>query len=354
LGLLFEKTFANLVKKWNFEAMNQRISALRNSLVQYKKSVIVTHPNPDGDAFGSSFALSLFLQKLGHTTTVVSPTNFTANFKWLPAYDTMLSYEHKEQKVVIEKAINEAELIFCLDFNALNRIEKVGELLGASTAQKVMVDHHQQPEDFADIMFSDTTYAATCEYLHDIFCHLGLAENIDIDIAQNLYTGLTTDTGFFAFSNTTPNVHRVAGSLINKGVSPEFIQDKVFNIYREERLRYTGYCLLNKLKVVNKGTVAYMMVSKEEARQFHLQPGDNEGLVNYPFKIEGVKVSVLFTEEPEKIKISFRSKEQIDVNEFARQFFSGGGHRNAAGGKSLLSLADTEALFLEKLPTLLS
>jgi phosphoesterase RecJ-like protein len=334
--------------------MNQRIESLLKLISSNTKTVIVTHPNPDGDAFGSSFALSLFLQKLGHTTTVVSPSNFTANFKWLPAYDTLLSFENKEQKLVIEKVINEAELIFCLDFNALNRIEKVGELVGASSAQKVMVDHHQQPEDFADIMFSDTSYAATCEYLYDIFCLLGFEENIDRDIAKNLYTGLTTDTGFFAFSNTTPNVHRVAGSLINKGVSPEFIQDKVFNIYREERLRYTGYCLLNKLKVVNKGTVAYIMVSKEEARQFHLQPGDNEGLVNYPFRIEGVKVSVMFTEEPEKVKISFRSKEQIDVNTFARQFFSGGGHRNAAGGKSLASLADTEALFLEKLPSLIS
>lgn len=334
--------------------MNQRIESLKNLLSQHKKTVIVTHPNPDGDAFGSSFALSLFLQKLGHTTTVVSPSNYTANFKWLPAYNSMLSFENKEQKLVIEKAINETELIFCLDFNALHRIEKVGELIAASSAQKIMVDHHQQPEDFADIMFSDTSYAATCEYLHDIFCLLGLEENIDSDIAQNLYTGLTTDTGFFAFSNTTPNVHRVAGSLITKGVSPEFIQDKVFNIYREERLRYTGYCLLNKLKVVNKGTVAYIMVSKEEARQFHLQSGDNEGLVNYPFKIEGVKVSVLFTEEAEKVKISFRSKEQIDVNAFSRQYFSGGGHRNAAGGKSLLSFADTEALFLEKLPSLIS
>jgi hypothetical protein len=216
-----------------------------------------------------------------------------------------------------------------------------------------MIDHHQSPEDFATITFSDTRYAATCELIYDIICGLGEEAKIDEAIAQNLYTGLTTDTGFFAFSNTTANVHKVAGGLLNKGVSPEYIQDKVFNIFREERLRYYGYCFLNKLHVCHEGKVAYMSVNREEAKRFHLQPGDNESLVNFPFKVEGVMVSVLFTEEQDKVKISFRSKGKIDVNAFARKHFEGGGHVNAAGGKSLLSLTDTETKFLQEVKTLI-
>ena len=326
--------------------MKEKIKELSVLLSEPQEILIITHPNPDGDAFGSVLALSLFLKKYGHKTTVVSPTNFTKNFYWLPGIETLISFEAKKD-LVIQK-IAAAKSIFCLDFNALSRIEEVGSHIASSTAVKVMVDHHQMPEDFAAITFSDTKYAATCEYLYDIMCELGKGEWIDKDIALNLYTGLATDTGFFNFNNTTEHVHSVAGALISKGVSPDFVQDKVFNIFREERLRYFGYCLLNSMKLSQDGNLAYIMVSKEEAAKFHLQSGDNEGLVNFPFKIEGVMVSVLFTEEVGKVKISFRSKDRIDVNSFARQYFEGGGHINAAGGKSKLSLLETESLFLSK------
>lgn len=326
--------------------MKKKISALGNLLETPQHILIVTHPNPDGDAFGSVLSLSLFLQKYGHQTTVVSPSNFTKNFYWLPGIETLESFESNKEKL-IEK-VKTAETIFCLDFNTLTRIEEIGTHIAASKAVKVMIDHHQMPENFADITFSDTKYAATCEYLYDIFCELGKNEWIDKDIALNLYTGLATDTGFFNFNNTTDNVHKVAGALITAGVSPDFVQDKVFNIFREERLRYFGYCLQNRLKVVHHGKLAYMMVTKEDAAKFHLQAGDNEGLVNFPFKIEGVEVAVLFTEEIGKVKISFRSKGKIDVNDFARKYFEGGGHINAAGGKSKLSISDTEMSFLNK------
>jgi phosphoesterase RecJ-like protein len=326
--------------------VQDKIESLKSYISTYKKSLIVTHPNPDGDAFGSILGWGKFLEKSGHQITLVSPTNFTQNFNWLDGYHHILSFENATQKAIIENEIKNAEIIFCLDFNALNRLESLGDLIAASSAKKVMIDHHQMPAEFANITFCDQNYAATCEYIFDIICILGEQQKLDKTIAENLYTGLTTDTGFFAYSNTTKNVHKVAGELINLGVSPEYIQDKVFNIYKEKRLRYIGYCLLNKLKIVNEGKVAYIMVSKEEARQFNLQPGDNEGLVNFPFKIEGVKVSVLFTEESEKVKISFRSKENIDVNAFARKHFEGGGHINAAGGKSMFSIAETEHKFL--------
>jgi len=332
--------------------MQQAIDALQELLTTPKKTVIVTHPNPDGDAFGSTLAWKLFLEKLGISSIIISPTNFTQNFKWLPGYDSIVSYEDLKRKADAEKAIQEAEVIYCLDFNAINRLDKLTPAIQQSTALKVMIDHHQKPEDFATILFSDTTYAATCELIYDIILGLGKEDLIDKAIAENLYTGLTTDTGFFAFNNTTPNVHKVAGGLLLKGASPEYIQDKVFNIFREERLRYYGYCFLNKLKGVNGGKVAYMQVTKEEAWRFHLQPGDNESLVNFPFKIEGVLVSVLFSEEGDKVKISFRSKGTIDVNAFARAYFDGGGHINAAGGRSFLSMADTEAKFLKEVESL--
>ena len=326
--------------------MKEKIEALSVLLSKPQEILIVTHPNPDGDAFGSVLALSLFLQQYGHTITAVSPTNYTKNFYWLPGIDTLLSYESKKD-LVIQK-IKTAKTIFCLDFNALSRIEEVGTHIAEATAVKVMIDHHQIPEDFAAITFSDTKYAATCEYLFDIMEALGKSDCIDKNIALNLYTGLATDTGFFNFNNTTQHVHSVAGALISRGVSPDFVQDKVFNIFREERLRYFGYCLQNKLKVTLYGRLAYIMISKEEAAKFNLQSGDNEGLVNFPFKIEGIKVSVLFTEEVGKVKISFRSKDKVDVNNFARKYFEGGGHINAAGGKSKLSLLETESLFLLK------
>ncbi len=332
--------------------MQENLSALQQLIDTTKKSVIITHPNPDGDAFGSVLAWSAFLRKFGHETTVISPPNYTKNFKWLKGFETILAFEKEaDQKIAVEKIVN-CDAIYCLDFNAISRLELLSEPIQKATQPKVIIDHHHQPEDFAKILFSNTKYAATCELLYDMMVGLGSDDLIDQEIAESLYTGLVTDTGFFAYSNTTPNVHKVAGALITKGVSTEYINDKVLNIFSENRLRYFGYCLLNNVKVTQGGKVAYITVSKEEARKFNLQSGDNEGLVNYPFKIEGVRMTALFTEEPSKVKISFRSKDTVDVNTFARNHFAGGGHTNAAGGRSFLSLDETEKMFLEKLSDL--
>ncbi|HEY0262306.1 MAG TPA: bifunctional oligoribonuclease/PAP phosphatase NrnA [Chitinophagales bacterium] len=329
--------------------MQEKLSALKNLIETTKKSVIITHPNPDGDAFGSVLAWSAFLRKFGHETTVISPTNYTQNFKWLKGYETILAFEKEaDQKIAVEKIVH-CDAIYCLDFNAIARLELLKEAIEKSSQPKVIIDHHHQPESFAQILFSNTKYAATCEFIYDIIIGLGNEDFMDTEIAESLYTGLVTDTGFFGFSNTTPNVHKVAGGLISKGVSVEFINDKIQNIFTENRLHYFGYVLLNKIKITQGGKVAYITVSKEEARKFNLQSGDNEGLVNYPFKIEGVRMAVLFSEEPGKVKISFRSKDDIDVNTFARNHFAGGGHTNAAGGRSHLSLDETEKKFLENL-----
>jgi phosphoesterase RecJ-like protein len=328
------------------------IERLKQLLQTPKKTVIVSHRNPDGDALGSSLAWRFFLQKLGHTVNFISPTDYTENLKWIQGIDGILVYENSAGKKNCETLISEAELIFCLDFNAITRLENLGTLIAQSAAYKVMIDHHQQPEKFADLEFCDTKYCATSEIVYDIIADMGQTELVDQRIAECLYVGLVSDNGFFQFSNTTPNAHLVAAALVEKGASPEYVSEKINNVFRETRLRFFGYCLNEKLKLVNNNQVAYMMLSQAEIKKFNLQSGDSEGLVNYPFKIEGVKMSAYFSEEPNRIKISFRSRGDIDVNTFARNNFEGGGHFNAAGGKSTLALAETEKKFLAALATL--
>lgn len=333
----------------NFQ--QESIQQLKNILATPKRLAIITHRNPDGDALGSSLGWKFYLEKKGHQVSFVSPTAYTSNLSWIPGTDTITVCENGKGWKQCERAMNEAEIIFCLDFNALTRLENMGELVAKAPAPKVMIDHHRQPEDFSKITFSDITYCSTAEMIADIISDLGDEDLIDATIAECLYVGLATDNGFFQFNNTTPNAHKVAALLLSKGARPDYVSEKINNIFRETRLRFFGYCLHNKLKLVNDGKVAYMMLSQAEIKQFNLQGGDSEGLVNYPFKIEGVVMSAYFSEEPDRIKISFRSRGNVDVNTFARTYFEGGGHRNAAGGKSTIGLEETEKKFLESLPS---
>lgn len=325
------------------------IATLQDLLAEPKQIVITTHRNPDGDALGSSLGWKMFLEKLGHEVSFISPNAYTDNLKWIPGTKDILVYETEIGKKLCEAKIAAAAVIFCLDFNALTRLEELGKVIASSTAYKVMIDHHRQPEDFASLAFSNTNYCATAEMIYDIIEDVNGTHLVDADTATCLYTGLCTDNGFFQFNNTTPNAHKVAARLIERGAKPEYVSEKINNIFREKRLRFFGYCLHEKLKLTKDGKVAYMMLSQQELKRFNLQSGDSEGLVNYPFKIEGVMVSAYFSEEPDRIKISFRSREEIDVNTFARTFFEGGGHRNAAGGKSHDSLEKTEKRFLDAL-----
>ena len=328
------------------------IAQLKDILSLPKSVVIVTHRNPDGDALGSSLGFKFFLEKLGHEVSFISPNAFTANLKWIKGTDAVMVYENSMGKKICDAKIKSANLIFCLDFNALTRLEALGDVIKEATAYKVMIDHHQQPESFADLAFSDTAYCATAEMVYDIIADMGYTDLLNEDIAECLYVGLATDNGFFQFNNTTPNAHLVASGLIAKGAKPDYVSEKVNNIFRETRLRFFGYCLHEKLKLVKGGQVAYMMINQSEIKKFNLQAGDSEGLVNYPFKIEGVKMCAYFSEEPDRIKISFRSRGGVDVNTYARTNFEGGGHRNAAGGMSKATLALTEKKFLETLESI--
>jgi phosphoesterase RecJ-like protein len=326
----------------------ENFEALRNILSTPKKVLITTHQNPDGDAMGSSLGLARYLKKKGHQVTVITPTNYPDFLKWLPGNSEVLIYPYNfsQSKTVA----HEAEVIFCLDFNALGRINELGEQVKHSSAVKVMIDHHQQPEDFAAYQLWDVTASSTAELIYDFIKLMGDPELIDREIADCLYTGLLTDTGGFQHPNTTPKVMRVAAEMLEQGVDSSTIYHTVFNSFTEQRLRLFGYSITEKLKVFPDLHAATISLSREEIQRFNVKSGDTEGIVNYPLKVVGIHLSILIIDRTEMIKLSFRSIGKFDVNTFARKHFNGGGHMNASGGTSTDTLANTIKKLEEILP----
>jgi phosphoesterase RecJ-like protein len=311
---------------------------------------ILAHWSPDGDAMGSCLALHHFLITLGKKSTVIVPNAYPEFLCWLPGNKKVLNYENDPKKV--GKVLQKADAIFTLDFNSLKRIEQLGDLVLRAKAVKVMIDHHQQPESYADYYFHDVNACSTCELVYDFICGLGYRKHLDAKIAACLYTGLMTDTGSFKYPSVTHKTHAVIADLIKTGIKPTDIHSHVYDSYSYNRLRLLGYALSEKLVVMKDLPVAYFLITEKELDQFDYQKGDLEGIVNYPFSIKGIKVCALFNETKDHIKVSFRSKGKIDVNSFARKYFNGGGHINAAGGKSDNSLSMTENLFVEAVKSL--
>lgn len=319
---------------------------LKNS----EKIAIVTHWSPDGDAMGSSLGLYLFLLKLGKKVNVVVPNAYPDFLHWLPGNKQVLNFQENEAKGT--KILNSADLIFTLDFNSYKRLEKLGGILEKTPAPKVLIDHHQQPDNYATLYFHDVAACSTCELIYDFIVGLGEKKLIDKKIAACLYTGLMTDTGSFRYSSVTYKTHAILSELLKTGIVPSDIHSAVYDSYSFNRLKLLGFALNEKLKMVEGYPVAYFTLTEKELEQFNYQKGDIEGLVNYPFSIKGIKVCALFNESEGYVKISFRSKGKIDMNAFSRSYFGGGGHINAAGGKSDESLQATENKFIELVKTL--
>lgn len=319
-----------------------------------KRIVITTHQNPDGDALGSSLGLKHFLIQLGHAVTVVSPTEVPDYLAWLPDADQILDFENYAHTAKIKAITQDAELICCLDFSALNRIKNFEPEVRASKAVKLLVDHHEQPENFADFVFWNQQAASTTELIFLMIEDLGFADKIDKNVATCLYTGLVTDTGSFRFDSVSKQVHRVAGELVDRGIDHSKIHRKLFDNNDVNRLRLLGYVLNNKLVHLPELGVAYMSLSEEELQNFSSKPGETEGLVNYGLTIKGVKMAAIFIQKNDLIKISFRSVDDLSVSEFSRKYFDGGGHKNAAGGRSTASLEATIEKFLRVLPDYLA
>ncbi len=314
-----------------------------------RKIVLIPHFKPDADALGSALGLSLYLRKKGHEVTVLSPSDYPDFLNWMPGHNDVVVYQ-KDRGNKASQLISRADAIFCIDFSSLNRLEGLGEFVKASSAKKVLIDHHLQPESFADFEQWDDTAASTAELVYELICELGDETLIDAEIANCLYAGIMTDTGGFRHSNTNHRQFRVAGALVARGADPFVVSKLIYDTNSIERLRLIGYVLSNKLQVLPEYRTAYMVLTADELRRFSSQTGDTEGLVNYGLSIKGVKLSVMISDRRENIKLSFRSLGRFSVNDMARAHFNGGGHRNAAGGQTNLTLDETLKKFLDLLP----
>ena len=326
---------------------------LKELLHNTKQSAILVHRNPDGDALGSALALKAYLQKKGHKTIVISPNEIPGYLKWLPGIDDILIYEKEPSK--IQKILKDTGLIFTLDFNDLSRAGKDFEKFLKKLKDKtfVMIDHHLEPSYYARFMFSDSSKSSTSEMVYDFIVALDGKNIIDKEMATALYTGIMTDTGSFKFPNTTSHTMRIVADLMDKGINHNEIQTKVFDSFSLDKLHLLGEAL-NKLVFLPRYRTAYIALSKNDLKKHHYQNGDTEGFVNYGLSLNDADFAVMFLEnENEGVRISFRSKGNFPANEFAKKYFNGGGHLNAAGGRTQKSLEETVNLFLEKLPEFL-
>ena len=324
----------------------QDIQAVQELLATSKKIAIIPHRGPDGDAMGSTLALYHFLLKNNHQPIVIAPNEFPDFLAWLPGSETVEVYEKEREKCTA--ILKEAELIFTLDFNALHRTGEMETVLQTLSVPFIMIDHHQKPDDYATVMYSDTQFGSTCEMIYNFITYLGQKSSIDKTIATCIYTGILTDSGSFRFPKTTGNTHRIVADLIDLGVENTVVPTLLFDNSSYNRLQLLGRALQNMQLIPEKQT-SYITLTQAELNEFHFVKGDTEGIVNYGLSIKGIVFSAIFIENQEEkiIKISFRSQGDFDVNEFARNHFNGGGHINAAGGKSEESLSATGAKFVE-------
>ncbi|MCE2496355.1 MAG: bifunctional oligoribonuclease/PAP phosphatase NrnA [Flavobacteriales bacterium] len=310
--------------------------------------VVTTHRNPDGDAMGSSLAMARYLRKKKQSVQVITPTDYPEFLKWMPGDSDVMIYSEDPEKS--NDIIAKADMIICLDFNALSRIGDMEEPVRKSSAVKMMMDHHQQPELFAAFTRSVPEVGSTCQLVFEWIVEMGDRSHIDSEMAQCLYTGIMTDSGSFRFSSTSPKTHHITADLIEYGAQPHVIYDRVMDNNKESRLRLLGYALSEKLRVLPEYKTAYINLSAEELDRFQYEKGDTEGFVNYALSVEGVRFAAIIMDKDGLRKVSFRSKGNWDVNTFARNHFNGGGHVNAAGGASDLNLDETVQKFVDLLP----
>ncbi|AYN03131.1 bifunctional oligoribonuclease/PAP phosphatase NrnA [Flavobacterium sp. 140616W15] len=318
----------------------QDIQAIKLLLATPKKIAIIPHRGPDGDAMGSTLALYHFLLKNNHEPVVIAPNDFPDFLAWLPGSETVKIFEKDIDNCT--KILEEAEIVFTLDFNAFHRTGEMEHTLAKLKAPFIMIDHHQKPDDYAAYMYSDTSFGSTCEMVYNFISFLDKKEDLDKTIATCIYTGILTDSGSFRFPGTTGNTHRIIAELIDLGVENTQIPILLFDNSSYSRLQLLGRALQN-MKILAEHKTSYMSLTQAELDEFNYVKGDTEGIVNYGLSMKGIVFTAIFIENKDEkiIKISFRSQGGFDVNEFARAHFNGGGHSNAAGGKSLDSMEET-------------
>ncbi|NTS41512.1 bifunctional oligoribonuclease/PAP phosphatase NrnA [Flavisolibacter sp. BT320] len=318
----------------------KEIHELYDKLAEKKKVVITTHQKPDADAMGSSLGLAHFLRQFGHEVTVISPTNWARWLDWMEGTAEVLDYElHRAESNV---KLEEAEWLFCLDHNHFSRTKSMAPKLAEIQCTKILIDHHQEPDVASfDFGVSNTGKSSTCEMVYDFITDSGHRDKINVYVAECLYAGVVADTGSFRFSSTHASVHRMVAYLKEMGLDHTKVHEALYDNFLENRLRFLGHVLSNRMEIIYELNTALIWVSRQELQKFDIRTGDTEGLVNYPLSIQGIKLVGLVIDRDEERKWSFRSKRSFDCNTFARKYFSGGGHYNAAGGRDGDSLQDT-------------
>lgn len=297
---------------------------------------------------GSSLALYRVLTKMGHRVQVITPNIYPDFLHWIPGNEQVLIYEKKKREA--QEVIGGATIIFCLDFNDITRIREFRKLIENNPAYKVMIDHHPDPVLFADCTISDISVSSTSELLYQFFRELQLMHFVDTETATCIYAGIMTDTGAFSYNSSQEQTFLIVAELLTYGFDKDKIHSLVYDNFSADRMRLLGYCLNEKMKVFPDFSTAYISITQEERDRFNFQPGDSEGFVNYPLSISGISFTALFLEKKDHVKISFRSKGDFAVNQFSAKYFDGGGHKNAAGGESKLSLEETLRKFEDLLP----
>ena len=329
------------------ELSQEKINALRLLVeTEPKNIVILSHTNPDGDAIGSSLAWGEALRRKGHNVTCIVPNKYPYYLDWMAGISELVIFKNDSEGRAI-KAVAEADMLFCLDFHTLLRLdEPLSRVIAQnSSAKRVLIDHHLNPSESFDVMFSHPEASSTSYLVCNIITALWGAESISAAQAEVLYVGMMTDTGNFSFSNLTPALYRTIATLAETGINIPQIYNNVYNSFTEGRARLFGYTINRKMRFLRKGTVAYMSLTEEEMRRFWFQQGDSEGFVNYPLTVKKMRMSAIFIEHKDFIRVSLRSRGAVDVNLFAGRYFEGGGHHNAAGGKSFVSMEETIARF---------
>jgi len=310
-----------------------------------RRIVLVSHTNPDGDAVGSSIAWGELLRSMGHRVTMIVPNKYPYFLDWMDGIDEILIFRNDESRA--GEAIAQADMICCLDFNSLSRLENLAETLDTNkSAVRILIDHHLSPDGIFDIACSHPDASSTCYLVYRLIERMYGTDVITRKMAEALYVGMMTDTGNFSFSYLTPDLFRAVAVLLEKGIDIPTINSSVYNGYTEDRARLFGYVIHRKMEIIQEGRVSYMSLTEAEMRRYRFQQGDSEGFVNYPLTIKRMKMTAMFLAHHKFIRISLRSRGRVDVNRFARTYFNGGGHRNAAGGKSFVSMEETIAHYI--------
>jgi len=324
------------------------IAPIKILFQEQKKIVITTHHRPDGDAIGSSLGLYNYLLQKKHEVSVIVPSDYPAFLKWMPGNDVVINYE--KDPVQSNRLISEADLVFCLDYNRMHRIDNMEKPLRECNAIKILIDHHLDPENAFDHSYSFPEACATSELIYEFIVAMEDQSLLNKNVAECLYTGIMTDTASFRFASMKADTHRTVAKLMEAGAQNYKIHEWVYDTNTEDRLRLLGHCLKDKLVVIPEYKTAYISLTEEELNAYHFEAGDTEGVVNYALSINHIMLAAFFSPRDGEVRISFRSKDDFPANELAKKYFEGGGHKNAAGGRSLLTLDETVKKFMQLLP----